>query len=368
MKVQICLISAQPIPNLIPLRVKELKPDKVILLTSSDMETQANRMIPILKSWNIAYEKREIDAYNLPKIKRTCLDVLNTYEQDEIFVNITGGTKIMSVAAYEVFQMMNKEIFYVNTQKQEILILNKNISIPYKNWIDVVTYLSAYGQKVKSDQNAFFNKYMPFLQNLFSEMEEWENTFRESAIGVLNYYTQLSDASGYPHTVSIESRHQSFRALLELIRLFQKYKLIDYNNNNIIIPTEEAHRFINGGWLEALTYYKISQIPGTDIKTGLEIEYENGQTSNEYDVVFTYLNRLFLIECKTSNFRHGDKGVNVIYKLNTLKEFAGGLFARGMLVSFQDLSNHHKNRLKEYKLHFSEELKDLDTKIQNWIR
>ncbi|MCB1158751.1 MAG: DUF1887 family protein, partial [Leptospiraceae bacterium] len=325
-------------------------------------------MIPIIEDWGIQYEKREIDAYNLSKIKRTCLDVLNTYEDEDIYVNITGGTKIMSVGAYEVFQLMGKHIFYVNTAENQIHILTNNRIIPYKNWIDVETYLRAYGQKAKSDQNEFFNKYLPVLQNLFSEMESWEQKFRESTIGILNYYTKLEDNLSYPHRVPLDRKHTQRKDLLELIGLFAKYKLLDFQNEMISIPGEAQHKFINGGWLEALTYFKVSRIPGTDIKTGLEIEYDNGKTSNEYDVVFTYLNRLFLIECKTSNIRHGDMGVNVIYKLNTLKDFAGGLFAKGMLVSFQNLSHHHKNRLAEYKLKYTEELKDLDTRIKNWIK
>ena len=44
MRIHVCLVSAQPIPNLIPLRMEELRPDKVILLVSSDMKIQADRL------------------------------------------------------------------------------------------------------------------------------------------------------------------------------------------------------------------------------------------------------------------------------------------------------------------------------------
>jgi hypothetical protein len=49
-RVHICLVSGQPIPNLIPLKMEGLRPEKVILLVSPDM---AVGKIRNLSGWRI---------------------------------------------------------------------------------------------------------------------------------------------------------------------------------------------------------------------------------------------------------------------------------------------------------------------------
>jgi len=90
-------------------------------------------------------------------------------------------------------------------------------------------------------------------------------------------------------------------------------------------------------------------------------------------VVFTQNNRLFLIECKTKRFEGADRaGFNdePIYKLENLRDAAGGVYGKGMLVSYQRLTDAQKRRLTANKLSFCDgsDLKNLRGRIAQWIK
>jgi hypothetical protein len=59
-RIHVCLVSAQPIPNLIPLRMEELRPEKVILLVTPDMKIQSERLEKVMKEWGIKIERLPI--------------------------------------------------------------------------------------------------------------------------------------------------------------------------------------------------------------------------------------------------------------------------------------------------------------------
>ena len=102
--IHVCLVSGQPIPNLIPLKMEGLTPHKVILLVSPDMAVQPDRIEKVIKSWKVAVERHPIAPYDLESARKTCLDILATIEDNDVTLNVTGGTKIMALAAFEVFR------------------------------------------------------------------------------------------------------------------------------------------------------------------------------------------------------------------------------------------------------------------------
>jgi hypothetical protein len=74
--IYICLVSGQPIPNLIPLKMEVLAPQRVILLVSPDMVIQADRLEKVIRSWKIDVERHTISPYNLHSARKTCLVII----------------------------------------------------------------------------------------------------------------------------------------------------------------------------------------------------------------------------------------------------------------------------------------------------
>jgi|JI10StandDraft_1071094.scaffolds.fasta_scaffold86633_4 hypothetical protein len=374
MKTHVCLVSDQPIPNLLPLCVSALKPDTVVLLTSNQKKEKAEFLKPVIESWGIKTDIISIDAYNLINAKNACLDVLKKYNTTDISLNVTGGTKIMAFAAYEVFNMMRKQIFYVDTFDKNIQIISEDTDIPFEHWIKVDEYLKAYGQKPLYNKNKIFDQHQANLENLFQELI-FHRTATSASISILNGYAYEVKRNypnpTFPSSIHLKSNDPHNQEFIRLLNTLNKYQLLVYKNNMITFVGKDEFDFVSGVWLEAYVYYTVKSIIGTNVKCSQEVELiQRGTTTNsknEYDVVFTYQNRLFLIECKTASFRDEDKGSNIIYKLNTLKDFAGGLFGKGMLVSFQPLSSWNKKRLSDYRLDYTEDLVNLKMRLESWI-
>ena len=82
----------------------------------------------------------------------------------------------------------------------------------------------------------------------------------------------------------------------------------------ILVATEAARSFANGGWIEHHVYQSVSQVTGDlairDKAANLQVLGDSGQP-NEIDVAFMARNRLFMVECKTARMNHeGDLKAN----------------------------------------------------------
>ncbi len=372
-RIHVCLVSYQPIPDLIPLKTEELKPEKVVNLVSPDIKVQAARLKKIASDWGIEVEERQIEPYDLDSARATCLDLLAHYEEDDLTLNVTGGTKIMALAAFEVFREFKKEIIYVDTQDEKIQILSPDAATAaFRSVIRVKPYLTAYGQKIIEDRTDH-----EMIQRNRSTIDAFLRDLRkyELPISILNgYAAPHRNTRTFPLYVALDEHHRKIPEFMELLVLLRERGIVSLQGERIIFPELSAIEFLSGGWLEEYVFDVVSSMPDTNSRMGVRIEWlQSGPkpATNEYDVVFTHNNRLYLIECKTKRFAGRDRQeVNeVIYKLESLKNSAGGLYGKGMLVSYRKLTDQQKKRLKTNRLEFCdrEELRDLKAKIGRWI-
>ncbi|MEN3336151.1 MAG: hypothetical protein V7641_5516 [Blastocatellia bacterium] len=60
-------------------------------------------------------------AYDAADIKQQCQHLLAAYSHAEWSLNMTGGTKLMSSPAVEVFHNARLPIYYVETERERML-------------------------------------------------------------------------------------------------------------------------------------------------------------------------------------------------------------------------------------------------------
>lgn len=372
--IHMCLVSSQPIPNLIPINMNELRPRKVALLVSSDMQIQAERLERIIRGMGIKVIKYDIAPYDLESARDTCMNILAQFENEEVILNITGGTKIMALAAFEVFREMEKTIIYVDTQNKSIQVLSpKSQSITSKGLVKVKVYLEAYGQNVIKDRTnpERAKLHEPAINSLVQNFDKFRN-----AIKTLNKYAApLRRARTFPLQVPIAEQDRQTPGFNELAALFQEHQIINLKDNGMEFTDLADVEFASGGWLEEYVFYVASKLPITDLRMGIEVKWDQRgpkPPENEYDVLFTHNNRLYLVECKTKRFEGSDRedfNNDLIYKLESLKDAAGGLYGNGMLVSYQKLTEAQKRRLKANRLEFCDgsDLNKLKERMRQWI-
>ncbi|PPD02741.1 MAG: hypothetical protein CTY29_12010 [Methylobacter sp.] len=122
------LVSGQPIPNITPMLDEAIKPQKVLMLVSDDMLGRASALENIFKPRGIDVQQQRIaDPWDANHISDTILDLLLDYVEGEIALNATGGTKLMSIAAYEAFRSINAPIYYVHPEQDRLLWLSPKL-------------------------------------------------------------------------------------------------------------------------------------------------------------------------------------------------------------------------------------------------
>ena len=341
----ICLISHQPLPNLIPLMDPAIRPRRVILLISKDMNEKAEWFATAVPSEIQVRHHPVADPWDVESVQNEVLLLLEkereSVEQGRLVLNATGGTKPMTLAVYEACRIYGIPIFFVHPERDRVIWLYPEDRPAHElaNRIRLEPFLSAHGATVEGR----LNRSVPFAERLelaagiVHRIEHYQH-----AIGALNGL-----AASAERTLRSRSLRNGRGNLQKLIQHFAGYGLLRYEEGRLVFPNEEARFFVNGGWLEYHIFDAVRRLRERnsriqDIAWGIQIRrHRRGRAiSNELDVAFLCDNRLHLIECKTRKFAgegEDTPGAEALYKLETLADLIGGLEARAMLVSYRDI-------------------------------
>jgi hypothetical protein len=367
------LVSAQPIPNITPILDDSLRPQKVVMLVSGEMIERSQALENIFKPRGIRIERCLIDnPWNAEHISDKILDLLAQYPSGDIALNATGGTKLMSIAAYEAFRSCQLPIYYIHPEQDRLIWLSpKQPAQELAGRLKLKDYLMAYGaEKVEMPETAGVTEPIRQLtQQLIADIDRYA-----LELGSLNYFALNADNPQL--SVEIDHGPQSKPHLWQLMELFEQAGLCRISGHTLTFPDEQARFAANGGWLEMHTYAECLKLKNKlgiqDIACNITISRQPaGKTivKNEIDIGLIKTNRLHIVECKTKSYKDFAQGADVLYKLDSLRDLMGGLQGRAMLVSFKALDKASRARSKE--LHITlccqSDLKNLQLYLQKWL-
>lgn len=366
------LVSAQPIPNLTPILDDSLRPQKVVMLVSPDMQERSKALENIYKPRGISVERCLIEnPWDADRIRDQVEDLLLTqYPDGGIALNATGGTKLMSIAAYEAFRSCEFPVYYVHPEHDRLIWLSPKLpDVDLSDRLKLEDYLMAYGSPVdKLDRTGVKESIRQLSQELLTNFDRYANE-----LGTLNYLALKADNPQL--TSEIELGPRSRPLLRELLELFEAAGLCRIDNHSLRFADENARFTVNGGWLEMHTYalcLNLKKACGIqDAACNITIKREpagRAVIKNEIDIGLIKANRLHLIECKTQRFKE-DKDADVLYKLDSLRDLMGGLQGRALLVSFNSLNKSSRARAKELNIQLccQTELRNLQYHLQTWL-
>ncbi len=373
----IMLVSGQPTPNLTPAIDPDLKPDSVILLVSPDMRERAHWLEDIYRPRGIRVEHWPIDnAWDIEHIQLRVMELLEREQAavagKTIILNATGGTKPMSIAAYESFRAYELPVYYVHPESDQLIWLypEDRPSHQLADRIRLPDFIRAHGARVtERGQSQVPVQYQELAQKLIDDVAYFSN-----ALGVLNWYANSAEKT--LRSDPLESNHIGFDALQDLLDQLEQIGILTVQDDRLRFKDEPARFFANGGWLEQYIFAKVNSLKKTlptiqDTAQSLQIVRGTGTSKNELDVVILANNRLHLIECKAKTFKKGDanSGTETLYKLDSLADTIGGLQARAMLVSYKTLSDHDAQRGRDLRIKVlqGQQLQQLDTQLRDWL-
>lgn len=302
----VSIISDQTVPNYLFIKEFQQQVDRFLFISTEQMEQKGKTDI-ICNTAQIDKNKRlkVLVSDNLLHEVHQRLNKLNFSHDAQFLVNLTGGTKMMSIAVWRFFhQFSNARFFYVPIHTNayvEVFDDKPSVTTPFNYKISVEEYLNIYSIRFEKSEIIFNEK---LVYDVFNDVK-------------------------------------SCRFELEK---FPRNKL---KKNNIQHNIQQIHT----KWFEEYVYFRIKKelnLSDKEILTGIKLydlkqEKENPtyQNDNETDVIFIYNNKPYIIECK---FGVGKEKINtqnlnqIIYKLSSLnKRF--GLSARSTIFTLSDFNS-----------------------------
>lgn len=303
-KVLVSILSDHLVPNY--LFIKEMRGQYNELLFIGTPYTESKAIATHLenalddKEENIKKIIVESDQYQkgLQSLENTSLPTDVQY-----IVNLTGGTKIMSLIVYDFFRKLNSSFYYIPIGKNTYCNIEEENMHALQYRISLREYFALYGLNYECD-NAL-----------------------------------LKDA---------ETTFQFFEKQKK-----RKFYLSDEIKNSQKAKTAKDKKYYAGEWFEEYTYLRIKKelnLREQDIAMSLKIYREDSQNNdNEIDVAFMYENALYIIECKVSMNGYGREKWQTIedylYKLAAIsKDF--GLIVRPYIFTLHKMEKLPDGSLK----------------------
>lgn len=375
----LCLVSAQATPNLTPALDPAFQPASITLAVSNDMQEKARWLENVLREQGVKVEKLAIQN---PYDYFECWDNFAEWlgnQTNEVALNVTGGTKIMAMAALDVFHEEKKPVFYVNIENDELIRLDKrDAGLTLSSRIKLKQYLEAHGYAVSQSSKPDINRDTRDLVDRLA----YESGRLGRALGKLNWLaSQAKEESQTGTFISAElDRYGPDKNSFEtLISMFEKENMLSLKANRLVFPDDDARQFVNGGWVEYLLAQSVASIAPSarivDWGMNLKVLAPNGKTSNELDVACLARNTLHIIECKSANLaadgKTGDSsGTDAIYKLDALRRI-GGTRTKAMLIDFRgSLNESDRRRARQMNLAIlsGTQLRDLKGELKAWFK
>jgi len=345
----LCLVSAQATPNLLPVLDEAWRPQRVVLACTAAMRTAATALRAVLqtKCPGLVVQTLDLpDAYDYAALSNTFLDFLANNADVVVALNVTGGTKLMAVAAQEVFRSAGQPVFYVNVENDQVITLGEaSGDQPLHAKLRVHELLRAHGHACDAPDQPQVPRQLRDLTARF--IDQIDHAGR--ALGALNLLA-LSALDDPVLSVQLSVEQSDSRALTELLGQLADARLVKLTGSTLSFKDEKARFFAAGGWLEWHVLDVVQGLRGempdalTDVVAGLTVRFANppkGQRAldkNEIDVAFLYRNTLHLIECKTANLTVTEgrqtRASAAIYKLESLRNL-GGLRTRAALIDYR---------------------------------
>ena len=348
-RILVSIVSQQTIPNV--LFINEIKGiEKYLFITTEKMEERNKREIIIKACDRVNYDNSTYiivleDSIKDVKDKLDLFVYSETRDEDSFIVNLTGGTKIMSISTFDFFKDHKSEIFYIPFGKNKYWkifpdVKHREFDLMYRFNLD--EYLKANGISVLSKASGL--KYdIEITKNIFKIFEE------NIIIEYLDLLTELRDQSG-----KYWYKKKNKKDIKDFINATKLNDLLQSINWNIQQIDKYDIKYLTGGWFEEYIYYFCSQIFDTD-EIGLNYKLDIGSSvDNEFDVLFVHENCLYIIEAKTNLKGAAGSNIinNIIYKSSSLNaEF--GLSCKSYLLHLDNdfkTKRHYEKYIQRAKL------------------
>lgn len=356
----VSLISEQTIPNI--LVAVHYKP-KVLWFISTDRSEKERKTECIENTLRLRgvlppFEYIKKNIVNQDSLT-DCMDKIEALiekadSEVEYIVNITGGNKVMALAAYEVFREIGQKVVigYMPLGKNEFMQIfprKKPLKIhELKERLNLEEYLMSYGFKIQNKDS-------------FLAIRTKALSHKDDSKWILDNYEQLKGVLGFLYMNLHDKRKEKNYHLSAVFgRDFSKIEREMLGKHGFKINGREMSKklmndeivYLTGGWFEEYVFSEVDSLAEDrlldDVMIGVIIESLN-KTTNELDIVFMKDNSFYHIECKTLSEGERDIIRDEIYKRGAILRQLGLGEKRAIICTTQNKIREPLSvRAKEY--------------------
>lgn len=305
MKIAVCLVSAQPIPNVLFLKECSGFIDSILFISTEAMEkTPKTQFIQEGSGcMTIPQEVIVVKEYDLEDIIIKISQ--NIIKENQYYVNLTCGTKLMFLATFQVFSKCKSEIFYhglatdsfdrlysYQPKDFEPLEIKKNLSLE--------EFFSSFGMAIKSSVPKFSNELRTKMFQIF-----WDHQQEIKLLRALRNYKTVKNKLGKKKEIDLVKAYENFTENnfpvegTDITKLTAFINAFGFSSDNL---GRDEIGFIIGGWFEEYLYSFLESLHcqcaiSTVVKSKIPI---SDHIENEFDVLLLDNRKLYVIECKST--------------------------------------------------------------------
>lgn len=357
----VLLISDQTIPNVMFLKWYFKEPlgryDVLFLSTKAMEDKEKSKCIAdavdYLKKFISMPHTKIVDENNTLQIRQSLEQFFTKNLYEKIVANITGGTKLMSLALYEYcksVQTSDVEIFYQPIGKELLMLHPENKKNSISDLLTLDEWMRACGVYYKTNkslQHEDFEFNKKIHREIFEKNKEiiikmidlqntsyFKNVFKRKPVLDM---TQVDESKfELPDKTVLDKQ-----AVLSLIKDFQ-FDATQF--------TRVQMANITGGWFEEYVYQKLKYEKHiAEENIALNVEIKKGNDNNELDVVYVDAqNQLHIVECKT--VAKSDLLNDTLYKQQAIKSKFGLTVKSHLYINDTVAKDSHLNRAKAFDI------------------
>jgi len=331
MHIHITLVGGQNIP--IYLGIYEKSPDVVVFVCTDKTREQSELIGSIVK---LKSEYVIVNPLDYQDIKLKLVQLFENYKENRISFNLTGGTKLMSLAAFSYKDTWEHVDFDYIDQNYQLFNLNTNTSRVLTSTIDLDTYFKLSGNHIKS----------------YKKLEQYPRQILESWIQVRELI-HFSPGEYYNLTGTLANKNNQFQLTTKAGSSYDYDHEKDEVRIHLVNKTRTITRvlafrqandiLLNTIWFELEVAQIFSKWKFTrEIYHSVVVPYNSGSDKNEIDLVISLGQKWLFVECKTqvNDIKDIDKFRNVV------KNY-GGLGAKSILITDAPINDRVIEKCKD---------------------
>ncbi|MDD3610037.1 MAG: DUF1887 family CARF protein [Halothiobacillaceae bacterium] len=371
------LVSNQPTPSLTPLLDPALTVRRVLLAHTPERHMHALWLARVLTPHGIETLLCPIrDGYDMPTLNQD-MSALFMAIDGPAAVNITGGSKLMSLVATTEATLRGWPIYYIRQRDDSLIWVHDQDAAPHPlaDSIRLPDFLAAHGIEAVGHTRT-----PPERQRRLARVLLQSESLREQLDRLRPVFAQLANPGLPP-------QHGRLRHAGALLAQLEQAGLLTQQAGHWRLIESADYNFLTGGWFEIAVFDAIERLRPPlprlqDMCMNLRVRHADAPETtsheevllNEIDIALLYDNSLHLIECKTGNLSGSAYGKpsakDIAYQLDALSEQLGGINSRALLVSLEKLSPNMRRRAEHTGIHLihGPQINRLSSLLLDWLR